>query len=262
MGWVTKKSYGWEITHMTWAFLSIIAFIPLPIHLFPIAFIAQGSRAKVRAWITTGIVFLAVEIAILIMFLLKFKHFDLSFLFTSVATFVSYLALYLIGNTLLLRNTKPYMKRLELADIMELQWTNSIRSVKTWKPDTLNSPQAFVTQLLSDRNEIQNYGIKKNIDQIIYSFQTIMDKDFQKAELLTVRHQTILSLLSQYKNIQKSNVNNNVMQTSKTEIENVLGQAVIAVENEVSHQYEAETLNVSAEKEVYLQQLKNRNLIQ
>ncbi|PZP51169.1 MAG: hypothetical protein DI598_03895 [Pseudopedobacter saltans] len=262
MGWITKKSYGWEMKRMAWPIVSLMAFLPLPIHLFPIAFIAQGSKAKVRAWVYTGIFFLVAELIILGLFLAQFKHFDLGLIFTSVSTFVAYLALYLVGNALLIRNTKPYMQRLELSDIMELEWTNSIRTAKTWKPNTINSPQTFVAQLLAYRNGISNYGIKQNIDKIINSFRTIIDKDMQKAELLVVRHQTILSLLSQYENIQKSKINNNVTNTSKLEIENVIGQATIAVENELTNQYQTELLGVSAEKDVYLQQLKNRNLIQ
>lgn len=261
MGWITKKGYGWELNRMTWPIFSLLAFLPLPIHLFPLAFIAQGAKAKVRAWVWTGIVFLIAEVALLVLFLLKFKHFDLSIIFASVATFVSYLSLYILGNTLLLRNTKPYLKRMELADVMELEWTNSIRSVKVWKPDTINSPQAFVAQLLGDRNEISNYNIKRNIDQLIGYFRTVIDKDMQKAELMTVRHQTILSLLSQYKNLQQSNINNQVTQSSKADIEKVISQAIVAVENEVTDQYQIELLEVGAEKEVYLQQLKNRNLI-
>ncbi len=261
MGWITKKSYWWEIKRMIWPIISIMAFIPLPIHLFPIAFIAQGSKAKVRGWVSTAIVFLAAEIGLLVLFLFKFRHFDFSLLFTSVATFVSYLALYLVGNILLLRNVKPYLKRLELSDVMELEWTNSIRTIKTWKPNTINSPQAFVSQLLMDRNEINNYGVQRNIDQIITYFRTIIDKDSQKAELLVVRHQPILSLLDQYKSLQKSNINNGVTTTSKTEIEKVLNQAVVAVENEVTNQYQTQLLGVSAESDAYIQQLKSRNLI-
>lgn len=68
-------------------------------------------------------------------------------------------------------------------------------------------------------------------------------------------------MLSQYHNIQQSKINNSVTNNSKMEIENVLGQATIAVENELSNQYETEILEVSAEKEVYIEQLKNRNLI-
>lgn len=261
MGWITKKNYGWEMARMTWPLFSLMAFLPLPIHLFPIAFIAQGSKAKIRSWVYTGLFFLVAEIVILCLFLAQFKHFNLQLIFTSVTTFIAYLACYLVGNVFLIRNIKPYLQRLELSEFVELEWTNSIRTAKTWKPNTINSPQAFVSQLLAYRNGINNYGIKKNIDKIINSFRTIIDKDTQKAELLVVRHQTILTMLSQYHNIQQSKINNSVTNNSKMEIENVLGQATIAVENELSNQYETEILEVSAEKEVYLQQLKNRNLI-
>lgn len=262
MGWITKKNYGWELQRMIWPFLSLMALIPLPIHLFPIAFIAQGNRAKVRAWIFTGMFFLVAELIVLVLFLAQFKHFNIGLVFTSVTTFVAYLAFYLVGNVMLIRNIKPYLKRLELFDIMELEWINSVHSTQKWEPNTINSPQAFVSQLLIYRNSINNYVIKQNIDNIINYFRTIINKDIQKAELLVVRHQTILSLLSQYQNIQQSKISNSVTDASKMEIENVLVQATIAVEKELTNQYETEILEVSAEKEVYLQQLKNRNLIQ
>jgi len=262
MGWITKKSYGWELTRMTWPILSLMAFLPLPIHLFPIAFIAQGSKAKMRPWVITGIVFLVVELVTLAVFLTQFKHFNVSLIFTSVTTFVAYLACYLVGNILLIRNIKPYVKRMELSEILELEWSNSGRIDNAWKPNTINAPQAFVTQLLTYRNEINNIAIRKNVDKMIDFFKTIMEKDYQKAELLTVRHQTILSLLSQYKNLQQAKINNSVTVASKNEIEQTLNQATVAVENELSNQYEAEIMETSAEKEVYLQQLKNRNLIQ
>lgn len=262
MGWITKKSYGWEIKRMAWPIVSLLAFLPLPIHLFPIAFIAQGIKAKIRSWVFTGLFFLVAELVVLTLFLAQFKHFNIGLVFTSVTTFVAYLSFYLVGNAILIRNTKAYMKRLELADFVELEWTNSISTAKVWKPNTINSPQTFVSQLLAYRGDINNYTIRQNIDKIVNSFRTIINKDNQKAELLVVRHQTILSLLSQYQNIQQSKINNSVTNASKLEIENVIGQATIAVENELTNQYQTEILEVSAEKEVYLQQLKNRNLIQ
>ncbi|MFT4204618.1 MAG: hypothetical protein QM610_12000 [Chitinophagaceae bacterium] len=266
MGWFTKKSHGWEIKRLAWTIVSILAVIPLPIHLFPVAFIAQGYRAKVRAWVITGIVFLVAEIAIWVIYVLSLKHFEASietFLFTNVSTFVSYIVLYVMGNILLLRNVRPYLKRLELGEVVELQWVNSVRTIQQiWKPNTVNSPQVFIAQLLSDRGEINNYQVRKDIDQIIRHFKTIINKDFQRAELLAVRHQTILSLLSQYKTLQKNGTDNNVAATSKTEIEKVLGQATTAVEKEVNLQYETQLLSVTAERDAYLQQLRNRKLIQ
>lgn len=261
MGWFTKKNYGWEIKRMAWPIIALVTFLPLPIHMFPFAFIAQGSSAKVRSWITTGIVFLIAEVAVLLLFFLKFRQADLETLSASLITIISFLALYLIGNAMLLRNVKPYMERMELNEVMELEWISSIRTIKVWKPDTINSPQSFVAQLLADRNEIDNYSIKRNIDQIINYFKTIIDTDCKKAEILAVRHQTILSLLEQYKNLQKSNINNSLTTSSKNEIEKVLNQAVVAVENEITNQYETKLLGVSAEGDAYLQQLKSRNLI-
>ncbi|QES89941.1 hypothetical protein [Rhizosphaericola mali] len=258
---MTKKSYGWEVKRMIWPILSIVAFVPMPIHLFPIAMIDQGYRAKVRSWVALGFIFLGVEVGIMALFLRKTQHFDLTLLFASLATFISYLACYLIGNIVLLSQTKSYLKRLELKEELVLDWVTRPSSLIVWKPQIVNSPQEYVSQLLQYRNAIQNRNVQNNIDKIFNCFKAIIEKDEQKAELMTVRHQTVLNMLGQYKSIQTSNLNNVKVANSKLEIEKTLDQAVVAIENEVTNLYDASILEVSAEREVYIQQLKNRNLL-
>src|SRR5690606_14955719 len=91
---------------------------------------------------------------------------------------------YIIGNGLLLNQAKPYLKRLELAQVRALNWIPSISSQRRIElsAPSIDTPQFFVERLIHWRKEIDNRSIQKDIDQIIGLFQLLEKKDKREAE--------------------------------------------------------------------------------
>lgn len=260
MGFATKKTKRWELRQLTWTFLSIVVFLPFPVHLFPFVMLSQAKKSKVRSWYATALAFLVVEIGLFASFIYFFGALSQGMLLT----LGGYVTAYVLGNGLLLNRARPYLQRLELAEIHELSWIPTASAKNRYKvlsPNTLDTPQLFVERLLHWRKEIDNRAIHQNIDKIIHLFQLLQKNDYMEAERFLVRHSTVVSVLMKYDEIENSKLNNTVTIASKEKLADVLDKAAIAIENEVTNQFKAGILDVSAETDVYIKTLKNRNLL-
>ncbi len=259
MGWATKKSRPWEIRQLVWTFLSILMFLPLPIHVHPLVMMSQAKKAKVRSWMFTAWMLLAVEIGLLVSFVIFFGTLSQAMLLTLGGSVLSYV----LGNGLLLNQAKPYLQRLELSEVRDLYWISSVGSQKLLEisAPTIDTPQFFVERLLHWRKEIDNNNIHKDIDKILRLFQLLEKKDKREAEKFLVRHSTIVNVLMQYDELENARLNNAVTFESKKQLEDVIRQAAVAVEQEVTNQFKMGMLDVSAETDVYIQTLKSRNLL-
>lgn len=259
MGWVTKKSRPWEIKQLAGTFASILLFLPLPIHIHPFVILAQARKAKVRSWMLTAGVLLLAEIGLLVSFIYFFGALTQGMLLTLGGSVVSYV----LGNGLLLNQMKPYLKRLELGEVRDLYWIPSIASQKRLKLSrpNIDTSQFFVERLLHWRKEIGNKRMHRDIDHILRLFQLLEKKDKREAEKFLVRHSTVVNVLMHYDELENSNLNNTVTHESKRKLEDVIRQASVAIEKEVTNQFKSGLLDVSAETDVYLQSLKSRNLL-
>ncbi len=259
MGFATKKSKRWELQQLTWTFISIAMFIPLPVHAFPFVMLSQAKKSKIRSWYATGLVLLMVEMALFASFIYFFGAISTGMLLT----LGGYVTSYIVGNGLLLNRAKPYLRRLELAEIRPLAWipTASSKNILQLPQATLDTPQLFIERLLHWRKEIDNKAIHKNIDRIIHLFQLLEQKDKMEAEKFLVRHATVVNVLMKYDEIENSRLHNPVTVESKRKLEEVIAKAAIAIEQEVTNQIKLGILDVSAETDVYIQTLKNRNLL-
>lgn len=259
MGWATKKSRPWEIRQLVWTFLSILMFLPLPIHVHPLVMMSQAKKAKVRSWMFTAWLLLAVEIGLLVSFVMFFGTLSQAMLLTLGGSVLSYV----VGNGLLLNQAKPYLQRLELSEVRDLYWISSMGSQRRLEisAPTIDTPQFFVERLLHWRKEIDNNNIHKDIDKILRLFQLLEKKDKREAEKFLVRHSTIVNVLMQYDELENARLNNTVTYESKKKLEEVIRQAAVAVEEEVTNQFKMGMLDVSAETDVYIQTLKSRNLL-
>lgn len=260
MGFVTKKTRRWEIQQLTWTIVSIFMFIPFPVHLFPFIMLSQAKKAKVRSWYASAVLLLLTQIGLLASFIFFFGTLSQGMLLT----LGGYVATYVIGNGLLLNRVKPYLQRLELADIRPLAWiptASSANRLKALEANTLDTPQLFIERLLHWRKEINNAAIHKNIDKIIHLFHLLEQHDKMEAEKFLVRHSTVVNVLMKYDEIENSKLYNNVTTESKNKLADVLDKAAIAIENEVTNKFQLGILDVSAETDVYLKTLRNRNLL-
>lgn len=259
MGWATKKSKAWELRHLTWTFISILLFIPFPIHIHPLVLLNRATKSKVRAWMIVGIGLLAVELALFWSFIHFFGAMSQGMLMTIGGSALSYI----VGNGLLLNQAKPYLQRLELGEVRDLRWIPSVgaRQHLELAAPSIDTPQLFVERLLYWRKRIDNRSIHKDIDKIIRLFQLLENKDPLEAEKFLVRHATVVNVLMSYDELENAKLSNDVTKASKQKLEDVIRQAAVAIEQEVTNQFQVGLLDVSAETDVYLQTLKSRNLL-
>lgn len=259
MGWATKKSKVWEIRQLTWTFISILFFLPLPIHIHPLVMMSHASKSKVRSWYIIAWLFLLIELALFGSFIYFWGAMSQGMLLTIGGSALSYI----FGHGLLLNQAKPYLQRLELGEVRELKWIPSISSQKHLElaPPTVDTPQYFIERLVYWRQRIINRDIQRDIDKIIRLFHLLEKRDRLEAERFLVRHSTVVNVLMQYGELQDANLDNETSKASKQKLETVLRTAASAIEQEVTNHFQIGMLDVSAETDVYLQTLKSRNLI-
>lgn len=260
MGFATKKSKRWELQQLTWTFISILMFVPLPVHIFPFVMLTQARKGKIKSWYVAGLMMLLVEAALFASFIYFFGTISQGMLLTLGGSVTSYI----IGNGLLLNRAKPYLQRLELSEIRPLAWIPTAASrnkVQLLPQAALDTPQLFIERLIHWRKEIDNRAIHQNIDKIIHLFQLLEQNDKMEAEKFLVRHSTVVNVLMKYDEIENSRLRNSVTEESKKKLEDVIATAAVAIEQEVTNQFKSGILDVSAETDVYIQSLKNRNLL-
>jgi len=168
-----------------------------------------------------------------------------------------------LGNGLLLNQAKPYLKRLEVGEVRPLTWIGSVERQQRLElaQASMETPQSFVTKMLHYRKEINNANIHQHIDKIIRLFHLLEQKDMMEAEKFLVRHGTVINVLRQYDELENTRLHNQITIDSKVKLESVLAQAAIAIEQDVTNIIKSSLLDVSAESDVYIQTLKNRNLL-
>lgn len=259
MGWATKKSRIWEIRQLSWTFISVLFFMPLPIHIHPLVMMSQASKSKVRSWYIVAWIFLLIEVSLFGSFVYLWGAMSQGMLLTIGGSALSYI----VGHGLLLNQARPYLQRLELAEVRELKWIPSIASQKHLElaPPNVDTPQYFIERLMHWRKRIGNRTMHQDIDKIIRLFHLLEKRDRLEAERFLVRHSTVVSVLMQYNELENANLNNETSRLSKQKLQAVLHTASEAIEQEVTNHFKIGMLEVSAETDVYLQTLKNRNLI-
>lgn len=256
MGWATKKSKRWEFGRLKWTFLSILMFIP-PIH--PIVMMTQASKGKVRSWYMLSWLLLFAQFGIFY----SFYVFAGAMSSGMLATVCAYIASYIIGNGLLLNQSKAYLQRLELGEVRPLNWINTLSDQRRLElaQAQMETPQSFVTKLMYYQKEIENRNIQQYIEKIVRLFHLLEQRDIQEAEKFLVRHGTVVNVLREYDDLENTRLHNPITLESKNKLETVLAQAASAIETDVTNLIKSRLLDVSAESDVYLQTLKNKNLL-
>lgn len=256
MGWATKKSKSWEFGQLKWTFLSILMFFP-PI--YPLVMMSQASKSKVRSWYILAWVLFMIQAGLFY----GFYYFAGAMSQGMLMTICSYIGSFIVGNGLLLNQSKKYLQRLELGEVRPLVWINSIgdqRRLEIAQTD-IETPQSFVTKLMYFQKEIQNNNIQQHVGKIVRLFHLLEQRDIQEAEKFLVRHGTVVNVLREYDDLENTRLNNAITLESKSKLEQVLNQASSAIELDVTNLIKSRLLDVSAESDVYIQTLKNKNLL-
>lgn len=256
MGWVTKNTKRWELKQLSWTCLSILL-VPFPIH--PIAMMIQASKSKVRSWFALSFVLLTIQAALTYSFVFFIGSSVQGIFITLLAFFASYI----VGNGLLLNQAKPYLLRMEQKQFRELNWINSIADQRRLAQQRLEieTMDSFINKLLFYKKEIKNRNIQRYTEQTIRLMNVFQDKDRLEAEKFISRHGTVLRVLLEYNNLERAELYNSITNESKSKLESVLKQAVEAMEVDISMLIRNQFLDISVESDVYLQLLKNKNLL-
>ena len=256
MGFATKKSKRWEFGQLRWTFLSILLFVP-PIH--PLVMMSQASKSKVRSWYGLAWILLFVQFGLFY----SFYYFAEAMSSGMLATVCGYIASYIAGNGLLLSQSKDYLQRIELSEVRQLTWVNTIEHQRRLElaQAEVETPHSFVTKLMFFNKEVQNHNIQSHIDKIVRLFQLLEKRDIMEAEKFLVRHGTVINVLREYYDLQQTKLNNAITLDSKNKLESVIVQASTAIELDVSNLIKYRLLDVSAESDVYIQTLKNKKLL-
>lgn len=256
MGWVTKNSKRWELGQLRWTFASIVL-VPIPIH--PLVMMYQSSKSKVRSWFALSWLLLAIQLGLFYSFFIFVGAVSQGLFFT----ILGFVSTYIIGNGLLLSQAKSYLRRIEQGQIRTLSWINSIEDQQrlAMLQADMETPQTFVNKLMYYRKEINNTRIEQNLDKIIRLFLLIEKRDIMEAEKFLVRHGTVVNVAREYYDLESTKLNNDITVQSKSKLENVIAQATQAIELDVTTLIKNRLLDVSVESDVYIQTLKNKNLL-
>lgn len=256
MGWATKKSKRWEFGQLKWTFLSILLFVP-PIH--PLVMMSQAAKSKIRSRYVLSWLLLFIQFGIFYSFYV-FAGTMSSGIFYTIC---GYITSYIVGNGLLLNQSKSYLQRLELGEVRPLTWINTLADQRRLElaQVQIETPHSFVTKLMYYQKKIDNRNIQQYVDKIVRLFRLLEQRDVQEAEKFLVRHGTVVNVLREYDDLENTRLHNQVTLESKNKLEIVLTKAASAIELDVTNLIKSRLLDVSAESDVYLQTLKNKNLL-
>lgn len=122
---------------------------------------------------------------------------------------------------------------------------------------TLAAELAYWNKLISKTET------KEHLEKMIRIAFIIHEKDPHKGEVFFARHSdTLIKLLNQYYILENSGLNTEEIIESTQRIEDAISSARKAFEQELNNIFKNDMMNIDAESEVYLQNLRNRGLIE
>ncbi|SFM97607.1 hypothetical protein SAMN05421738_1054 [Algoriella xinjiangensis] len=260
MGWVTNRSKSWELKNMWGVFLTFLFSILVFSGLQSAFIIAMGFSVKKRSWIIFAIINYIITMLYFFLFLLLFKNintfvqaawFVFPFINCLFAAFISKeylqrLDLQLLGKTLEWGKTYPYDK--DIPESIEIK--------------QLSEAEEFSIVLLKWQDKIDELSIKKDIDKMLTLIKVIGEKDNTESAKFFARHTNVVEkMLRQYDELENTNLDNEIIKKSKDKLTESIHLATKGFENELTLLFKSEILDVDAETEAYLQNLKNKNII-
>lgn len=110
---------------------------------------------------------------------------------------------------------------------------------------------------------IKKQEVKQRLEKMIQIANTIQDKDPEQSHTFFVRHaDALVKMLNQYFVLENSGLDTVETIEAIQKIEEALGLAHVAFEQELNNIFKLDMMNVEAESEVYMQNLRNRGLLE
>lgn len=256
MNFATKKKYYidrpliWKILNL-W-YIPAGLFIPL---LFPFTLLYTGIVGQKKTWTNISIVLIA--IFLISTFLVLANIMRNLFAGLIVAAFV-FQIIYVI------LSAKEFLQRL---DIILREGTlfkgikSSIENDPAFSKDSLG--KQFIQELHQWHREIQSLKMKNNILRLIEIAVIILKRDNDDSKRFFIRyHETINTLLKKYDEMENTRLDTDEISQAMQNIEDSMESIATAFQNEAAAMYKNDLLDINAETAAFLQDLKNRGLLE
>ena len=125
-----------------------------------------------------------------------------------------------------------------------------------------NLGEKFISDLQKWKQEIEVPKMKSHIQDLIDLSNVVMQKNSESSTRFFMRYSELINnLLGKYDEIENTRLNTADMKEAMYNVENNLGKIIEAFRNEVTSMYKNDILNMNAETAAFIQDLKNRGLI-
>jgi len=126
-----------------------------------------------------------------------------------------------------------------------------------------NRAEKFIADLQRWGQEVESEKMKEHLDQLIKLSVIVMKKGDSESERFFERYETTMNkILHKYDEIENTGLDTVEIKETMANIEASLEQIVTAFQNEVSSMYKFDLLNINAETSAFLQDLRNRGLLE
>lgn len=121
----------------------------------------------------------------------------------------------------------------------------------------------FIKDLHKWHREVESYKLKSNIQELIEVSAVVLKRNNRDSERFLERYgETLNKMLRQYDEIENTKLNTPEMRESMQNIENAMDKIVVAFKKEASSMYNNDIRDINAETMVFLQDLRNRGLLE
>ncbi len=121
----------------------------------------------------------------------------------------------------------------------------------------------LIRSLNNWKKEIESGQLQRDIDELITLCQVVMQRNDEESKKFFVRYAgTLNTMLSTYDEIENTRINSPEMLRSMELIEKSIAEMVIVFRNEINKMYKNDLLHLNAETQAFIQDLRNKGLIE
>ena len=244
-----KRGLLWKILNLWY----LPVFIPSPFFT-PFGFLYTGIAGKKPKWIKYFVVNLVVMVSSFVLFGMNgFNPWMLAL----------FIANWLFSVVLLIKDADEFLYRLDLSREEQQIFMNAKGRLDEKALQNNQLALDFIHNLHKWHREIESFSMKKNINDLIEISSLVARKDSKESERFFLRYnQSLNSLLQQYDSIENTKINSEEMKKTMDSIEGGFDQITEAFKKEAELMYKNDMLSLNAETAAFLQDLRNRGLLE
>lgn len=256
MGWFTQRTTKWELQQSWLCILAVVFPIGIPF----LAMVYMGFKAKIKTLLPSSILYLIM----LSLLGLKFFFQGFSGIFDLVSI-ILWIGILLSGPVVISMYLQDFLQRVDLKSIIRLQWSQTYDYVDFMRRNQISkvlSVSSFVDSLEKWQQSIENKQIQGNIADMIALTKEITNNNKHISELFIERHAySIENILEQYSQVERSKIDNEIIQKAELKLKETLALAVTAFKEELSSQRNFRNMDIEVDTQIYLQDLKNKGIL-